>query len=51
MREIGEKLMGAEEDRSDYEEQVSVLSLDKTRDEAYNATQHDKDMLIKFLIE
>jgi|688.fasta_scaffold1220584_1 hypothetical protein len=46
MKAIGESYMGPEEDRSDYEEQVSVVSLDKTRDEAYNATQHDKDMFI-----
>jgi hypothetical protein len=51
MKKVGESLMGAEEQRSDYEEQPSIESSDKTRDEAYGASQHDKDMFIRYLIE
>jgi hypothetical protein len=51
MKKIGESLMGEEEKRSDYEEQPSVESSDKTRDEAYGASQHDKDMFIRYLID
>ncbi len=42
--------MGPEEKRSDYEEQQSVDSVDRTADEAYGASQHDKDMFIRYLI-
>lgn len=50
MKKVGESLMGPEEERSDFEEQASVES-DRTREEAYGASQHDKDVFIRFVVE
>jgi hypothetical protein len=51
MKKQAESLYGPEEQRSNYSEQSSILEADLTEDEAYNATQRDKDMFIRFLIE
>ena len=51
MKQIAEGLMGPEEKRSDYESQPDIDSIDRTEDEAYGASQHDKDMFIRYLVE
>lgn len=51
MQRVAENLMGPDRLREDYESQPSIASVDKTKDEAYNATQHDKDMFIRYLVE
>lgn len=43
--------MGPEEKRSDYESQPEIDSIDRTQDEAYGASQHDKDIFIRYLVQ